>query len=193
MGGTIDAAPYPDPKKPPSDVVPLRGKDSLVLEVARNISQKVDGVTLPEADEERFVKDSKYITDEDIEAVADIIRKDSRRHVIITHGTDAMAKNAAAMKQLLAGAGKVVAFTGAMVPLSMDGRLGHASDGRPALRFTIDHIARQADGVYIAGIAREAGAYAFLDPGQVEKDREASSGQLRFVLEKKTEIPARRA
>lgn len=190
MGGTIDAEPYPDPRNPPVDVTPLHGEKSPVLRVMKSFDQgKIESQA--HTDAEKYVKDSKKITQGDLEEVADFIRKDQHRYFIITHGTDAMVDNAAALKGLLRGMDKIVAFTGAMVPLSMhDETSGIASDGIPALRHTIENIASQPAGVYAVGIDKGTGKYAFLDPEGVRKDRGASLGHLQLILKKRQDISA---
>jgi L-asparaginase len=57
--------------------------------------------------------DSLAITEEDRRAIADRIRTDPHRHIILTHGTDTMVETAQALADI---PGKVIVLTGAMQP-----------------------------------------------------------------------------
>ena len=181
-GGTIDSEAYADPKAPPEFVKTLKGDQSLILRAMANLPnyESVDGFSWVARQEDRFVKDSKEFTDSDLNSLAQIIKDDSRRYFIITHGTDFMAKNAAALQEKLQGIDKTVVFTGSMVPLSM--RDKHESDALPALAFTLDRIGSQPPGVSIVGRDATSQRLAFFNPSMVEKDRDASRDNLQFTL-----------
>jgi L-asparaginase/Glu-tRNA(Gln) amidotransferase subunit D len=182
-GGTIDSAPYDDPRNPPPIVTTLKGADSLVMPTVATLPnhEYVDGFSWGRWDEDIFVKDSQKFTPQDIMALAEMIRKDEDHDFfILTHGTDAMAQNAAALQRELAGTGKVVLFTGAMVPLSMHDK--HGSDAPESLRFTLEHIFDQPPGVQIVGRDAQTKRLGFFDPSTVEKDREESRSSLNFTL-----------
>ena len=91
-----------------------------------------------------------------------------------------MADNARALQKELRGTDKVVAFVGAMVPLSMHSQ--HPSDGIDALRFTLENIASQPPGVYVTGWDARNNALGFHDPGEVDKDPSPSLENLRFTV-----------
>ncbi len=194
-GGTIDSVAYDDPYNPPKYVSTLKGEDSLIKDTVALLPnhENVDHFSWlqwPEDPsgkaEERFVKDSQKFTEDDIHELATIIKEDTtHRHFVITHGTDAMALNAMLLQKEMAGTDKVVAFTGAMVPLSMEDK--HHSDGIDGLKFTIANLANQPAGVYLAGRDTHSQRLAFFDPAKFEKDHEASKGKagkdgLQFTL-----------
>lgn len=58
-------------------------------------------------------KDSLDLTDEDRRLIAETIRADPCRHIIITHGTDTMIETAKALQPIT---DKVMVLTGAMQP-----------------------------------------------------------------------------
>jgi L-asparaginase/Glu-tRNA(Gln) amidotransferase subunit D len=180
-GGTIDAEPY-DPKSPPAIVATLKGQASLVFPTIKTLPnhKKVDGLTWGKWEEERFVKDSQLFTPEDIKSLADTIKGNERDYFILTHGTDAMMKNAELLQQELKGRDKVVVIVGAMVPLSMEEK--QHSDGADALHFALDHITEQPSGVHIVGTDSKTVKWGFFDPSQVQKDRPASLTKSVFTL-----------
>jgi L-asparaginase/Glu-tRNA(Gln) amidotransferase subunit D len=182
-GGTFDSEPYADPRNPPEFVATLKGADSLMMPTINTLPnhEYIDGFTWGTSQEDRFIKDSKYFTPDDIDYLADIIRHDdNHRLFVITHGTDAMVKNAMMLQETLADTDKVVVFAGAMVPLSMHKK--YESDGVNALRFSLEHIASQKSGVYVLGCDAHTKRMTFFDPHEVQKDREKSIEDLRFTL-----------
>jgi L-asparaginase/Glu-tRNA(Gln) amidotransferase subunit D len=180
-GGTIGAASYEDPHNPPPIVTTLKADQSLIDEAVAQLphGERIDrhGWGTQEA---RFVKDSKLFTDDDIEVLAELIRNDSHRLFIITHGTDWMTQNAVKLQTLLRGADKVVVFVGSMVPLSMD--KSPDSDGVAGLEFTLKNIDRQPAGVWVAGCDAHTGERAFFDPAVVQKDQKISRESKCFTL-----------
>jgi len=58
-------------------------------------------------------KDSLQITDEDRQAIADRIKADPQRQIILTHSTDTMVETAMLLRAVR---GKVIVLTGAMQP-----------------------------------------------------------------------------
>ena len=162
-GGTIDSEAYDDPYHPPEFVKTLKGDDSLILRTIAQLpgSDRVDGMSWGKWDEDRFVKDSQKFTKADIDALAEIIKKDSRRYFVLTHGTDAMAK---------------------MVPLSMAQQ--HPSDAVDALRFTLAHIGEQGPDVHLVGRDSATKRLTFFDPRTVEKNRTESLAKLQFTLDR---------
>lgn len=180
-GGTIDAAPYDDPKRPPPFVTTLGSTESLVMPTVSRLVEgaNVDGFSWG-LSEERFVKDSQLFTPDDLTALADVIRRDDHAYFVVTHGTDAMAKNAAFLQEMLKGSGKVVVFTGAMVPLSMSSR--HKGDGEEALDFALKHVTAQRPGVYVMGRDAHTKRLGFYNSDEVQKDRDASAASLKFII-----------
>jgi L-asparaginase/Glu-tRNA(Gln) amidotransferase subunit D len=106
-GGTVDSERYEDPYNPPKIVNTLKGNDSLVMPTVRQMdhSRMVDGFTWLPAQEDRFVKDSQEFEFADITALAEIIRKDDHRSVVVTHGTDGMVHNCKIVAGSLGGHG----------------------------------------------------------------------------------------
>lgn len=182
-GGTIDSVAYDDLFDPPPFVRTLKGDESLIKSTVETLPnhENVDHFTWCKWEEDMFVKDSQKFTTQDILALAQVIKDDTEhKHFVITHGTDAMAENASFLKNALKGTDKVVAFTGAMVPLSMNDK--HPSDGIDGLRFTLENITKQEAGVHIVGRDTHSKRLAFFDPKAVEKDREESKVSLQFTL-----------
>lgn len=181
-GGTIDSKPYQNPRKPPHYIDTLKGPYSLIMGAVRELEagDRVDSFSWGQWHENRFVKDSQKFSQPDMNELARIIKKDSRRLFIITHGTDAMANNAAMLKEALKGTDKVVIFTGAMVPLSMAKK--HQSDAVPSLEYTLGHIDEQAPGVYLTGRDAKTKRLSIFDPETVTKDKPTSIHDLQFTV-----------
>ncbi len=189
-GGTIDAEPYPDPKEPPQFITPLPAAESLIMDTVKGLpnADKVDGLTWVDWQERKFVKDSQKFEPEDIQALADIIKADHRKYFVLTHGTDGMVKNASALQEALKGTDKVVAFTGAMVPLAMEGKNDPAgnkihSDGVSMLQFTLQNIESQKSGVYVVARNAHTRQSQFFAPQTVQKDKESSKADLTFTVQ----------
>lgn len=153
----------------PANVLTLKSEQSLVLPTLRGLpgGQEVDEYTWLKSDEPKFVKDSKEFTDRDLENLAYIIKSSDHKFIIITHGTDWMAQNATTLAKHLEGSGKVVAFTGSMVPLSVRSK---TSDGIAGLTFTMEHITEKNPGVYVVRHEIHSKRLKFFDPTTVEKD-----------------------
>lgn len=181
-GGTMDAAPYDDPRRPPSLVCVLPRGESLVPAAVASLLPHgtVEERFWNEDEERRFVKDSQLFTEDDMQALAALILRHPQRYVLITHGTDAMARNAAWLRKALKKHDKTVIFVGAMVPLSMQEK---SDDGLAALRFALEHLAHQPPGVWVMG-RDAAGNQALFDPETVEKDRGLSLERLSLTFKK---------
>lgn len=66
-------------------------------------------------------KDSLDMTEQDRKILCDEICRSAENKIVVVHGTDTMDKSAAAVAARLAlDSGKIVIFTGAMVPFSID-------------------------------------------------------------------------
>jgi len=181
-GGTIDAESCADPRNPPPVVTTLKGEKSFVIRTVPTLPNHdlIDDFSWAGRQEDRFFKDSKEFTPQDLHSFAQIIKDHPHRYVVVTHGTDAMVKNASALQELLQGTDKVVVFTGSIVPLSMQDM--HESDGVAALRFAFERVSNQSPGVYIAGRDAHSHRLAFFDPSTVEKDWKTSRANLQFTL-----------
>lgn len=181
-GGTIDSKPYDDPKKPPQYVNTLSGSESLIMPTIKKLPnhENVDGFTWLPYQESRFVKDNQLFTKQDIDELATLIKNDDHELFVISHGTDAMVKNALILQEKLLDSGKVVAFTGAMVPLSMHEK--HRSDGLDSLRFSLEHIMSKEPSVYVVGRDEHTRRLDFFNPADVQKDihESAYASQLTF-------------
>jgi L-asparaginase len=137
-GGTIDAEPYPNPASPPRHAIAL--KDSVVPDAVAALGLAGDCRFF-----QWMMKDSKDFTKDEIYALSVFVRQRRAMHIVITHGTDRMAEAARELSRLLKDSGKVVALTGAMVPLTN----GAASDAYENLRFVIGEMETWQPGVYV--------------------------------------------
>ena len=147
-GGTIDAEPY---EETPIDITPL--KETM-------IPKALDILGLSEqcAMYKFCMKDSKDISQSDLEHIASIIEQNTQNYdgFLITHGTDTMPENGRALKTLL-NIEKPVALVGAMEPL-LNGKSATSpedinnatSDGWKNLHYAATHIMVQDAGVYVA-------------------------------------------
>lgn len=104
-------------------------------------------------------KDSLELTDTDRETVRDAVMTCTAKHVLITHGTDTMAKTAEALQDI---GDKTVVLTGAMQPARL-----RSTDAIFNVGFAIAAARMQAPGVYIAMNGR------VFEAGHVRKDRGA--------------------
>ena len=118
---------------------------------------------------------------EDMSALAHIIREDNHRYVVITHGIDAMVRNAQILQEQLKATDKVVVMTGAMTPLSMHEQ--HGSDGIDALRFSLEHVMSKESGVYVVGRDEHIQRLEFVDPSKVGENREQSAKHSTLTLQ----------
>lgn len=180
-GGTIDAQPYDDARDPPAHITPLPDALSQVSEIVAQLAPgRVNALSWGHWDAQRFVKDSKDFSPEDIAALAAVIRADTHSHFLVTHGTDAMAANAHLLQEHLRGSGKSVMLVGSMVPLSMDHH--HAGDARASLAFAVSRLEQQGPGVTIVGRDAHTQRLQCFDPAQVRKDRAASLHDLQLTF-----------
>lgn len=141
-GGTIDAHAYPDPRHPPHQA-------EMLAESAIPKALETLGLADRCAVVSWLRRDSKDFGQQNLRALAGMIREHACPNIIITHGTDRMVENAGALKKLLARTDKRVAVTGAMLPLAN----GAVSDGWDNLRFAFDVLhaePRMKPGVSIA-------------------------------------------
>lgn len=190
-GGTVESAAYGDVRNPPPIVPTLTGSNTPVVRLFSELpyQQLLDMHVWDEVGAEQFIKDSNKYKKPDIVALANFIKRDPHSYFILTHGTDAMARNAEMLEHELKGSGKRVVFVSAMVPLSME--QAHASDGVESTKYALSRLAHQLDhrtngegavppGVYITG--RVNGRLGLFDPATVKKDREKSKETLEFTV-----------
>lgn len=71
---------------------------------------------LPVRIRQLMLKDSLFMTEADRKKVVAACRAAREKSIVVTHGTDTMTKTARLVKERLAGSGKTVVFTGAMIP-----------------------------------------------------------------------------
>ena len=104
-------------------------------------------------------KDSLELTDEDRDIIRSAVIDCEAQHVLITHGTDTMAKTAEALQDI---GDKTVVLTGAMQPARL-----RSTDAIFNVGFAIAAARMRSPGVYIAMNGR------VFDAGSVRKDRGA--------------------
>ncbi|MEM9414862.1 MAG: asparaginase domain-containing protein [Planctomycetota bacterium] len=107
-------------------------------------------------------KDSLELTDDDRTAIRDAVAQSEARRILITHGTDTMAKTAAAIEDAALAVGKTVVLTGAMQPARMA-----QTDAVFNLGFAWGVMQTLGPGVYIAMNGR------VFEAGHVRKNRDA--------------------
>ena len=131
-GGTIDGLDYSDESQAP------RGKKSLVPKILRE-----SRIAHPYSTCVLFMRDSKFVSEADREALARHCRSCRERRVLITHGTMTMAATAKflAKKRL----SKTIVLTGAALPASKSG-----SDSRFNIGFAFAAAQLLQPGVYLA-------------------------------------------
>ena len=104
-------------------------------------------------------KDSLELTEEDRDIIRSAVIDCEAQHVLITHGTDTMAKTAKALQDI---GDKTVVLTGAMQPARL-----RSTDPIFNVGFAIAAARMRSPGVYIAMNGR------VFDAGSVRKDRGA--------------------
>ena len=181
-GGTIDAQEYPDPNNPPDVTLPLDNCNSLVFSTIKSFPKGDLVDAFQWGLNEHFLKDSKQFTEDDIAALTEIILKTEHRLIVLSHGTDAMISNANKLKALLGDCNKVVVFTGAIVPLSMNYKF--KSGGVDALGFVLENIEGKNCGVYIAARGKDQ-RLSFFTTEKIDKDFETSREKLSFTIKQR--------
>lgn len=129
-GGTIDKV-YFDAQ---SD---FKVGDPQVLEILRSV-----GVTVETEVETLMRKDSLDLTDADRALVAERVRTDPARHILVTHGTDTMTATAQSLGDT---GGKTVVFVGSLSPARFKG-----TDAEFNIGFALAAVQLLPPGVYIA-------------------------------------------
>jgi len=147
VGGTIDKV-YFDAKSDYEIGDPQAG---MILHEA--------GVTFDFVIESVLRKDSNDMTDADRQLVRERVLAAEESHILITHGTDTMTTTAEQLKDI---PGKVIVFTGSMVPA----RFRH-NDALFNLGCAVGGLQALPPGVYLAMSGR------LFPVGSVRKNREA--------------------
>ncbi|NQZ45245.1 MAG: asparaginase [Flavobacteriaceae bacterium] len=131
-GGTIEGLEYDDEAKASSsNRVSI---NSLVKKTSFNGQYSVQNI---------FSKDSRFITDDDRNAIAEIIRNSPNQNILITHGTLTMVETATSLGKQLRD--KTIILTGAFI-------LGTKpdTDAVENLEFALSQFDHLPSGVYIA-------------------------------------------
>jgi L-asparaginase len=89
--------------------------------------------------------DSLEMTGADRALIVEQCRRSEEDQIVITHGTDTMVETARALAAALAGAGKTIVLTGAMVPYAFG-----SSDGLFNLGSALSFVQTLPPGVYVA-------------------------------------------
>jgi len=89
--------------------------------------------------------DSLEMTDADRALIIEQCRRSDETQIVITHGTDTMVETARALAAALAGDGKTIVLTGAMVPYAFG-----SSDGLFNLGSALSFVQVLPPGVYLA-------------------------------------------
>jgi L-asparaginase len=89
--------------------------------------------------------DSLEMTGADRALIVEQCRRSEEDQIVITHGTDTMVETARALAAALAGAGKTIVLTGAMVPYAFG-----SSDGLFNLGSALSFVQVLTPGVYLA-------------------------------------------
>ena len=133
-GGTIDS--YYDGTK--DTAVP--NKESVIPQFIQNLKLPADHhfTTI-------CMKDSRAITDEDRDIMAQAIAESTATKFIITHGTYTMPDTARYLKEHVRGGGQTIVLTGAFVPLTDVIR----SDGGFNIGFAMAQLQHLKPGVYV--------------------------------------------
>lgn len=130
-GGTIDDLEYSSEKDAPVN------KQSLIPAVLEELGLSNYSIT------PLMSKDSRFLTDQDRELIADKCRECDERQIVITHGTITMVETAKYLDAL--NLGKTIVLTGAMVPANKPG-----SDAQDNLHLAFKEVQRLSSGVYVS-------------------------------------------
>ena len=92
-----------------------------------------------------YLMDSLEMTDAHRGHILEECRRSDARRIVITHGTDTMVQTGAQLAKGLAGLGKTVVLTGAMIPFAFG-----SSDGLFNLGSALSFAQSLPEGVYVA-------------------------------------------
>ncbi|HEX9799082.1 MAG TPA: asparaginase domain-containing protein [Thermoanaerobaculia bacterium] len=91
------------------------------------------------------LKDSLELSEDEREEIAVACRDAEERQIVVTHGTDTMIETGGVIARAIAGVGKTVVLTGAMIPFAFG-----SSDGLFNLGSALSFAQALPPGVYIA-------------------------------------------
>ncbi len=151
-GGTIDSL----AKDYNGDSIFEPNQKSLIPDyiISKNLDDKLEFI-------EFSMKDSKDITNDDLQNIVRIINKSDCDRAIITYGTDAMVEAGAYLEENIERGNISIILTGAMIPLR-----GEGTDGYSNLDFAMEKVVNLEAGVYI-GMHKQ-----IFNAGNVKKDFE---------------------
>jgi L-asparaginase len=133
-----------------------RESDFVVMEPQVSGVLNTANVIVPFEVESLLRKDSLEITDDDRALIRRRVEADPARHILITHGTDTMARTGRILEGIQ---GKVVVLTGAMQPATF-----RESDAHFNIGFAFAAVQVLSPGVYLAMNGR------IFDPAGVRKN-----------------------
>ncbi|MFA5158470.1 MAG: asparaginase domain-containing protein [Patescibacteria group bacterium] len=130
-GGTIDGIDYKNESEAP------KNPKSNIPDFLKQVQ-----ITEPCVSEILFLKDSRFVNDNDRSIIADKCATSSSEHIIVTHGSFTMVKTATylAHKQLP----KTIVLVGSKTPATEP-----QSDALQNLRFAVEEVQKLSHGVYI--------------------------------------------
>lgn len=162
MGGTIDSR--------------WEGKlDTAVVREESVIPEYLDTLILYARFEYKKIcmKDSRHLTQQDIDTLVEAVESSESKRIIITHGTYTMPDTAKYLKANLKRNDQTIIFTGSMIPL----RGFESSDAPFNLGFAIAKVEDLSPGIYLAMNGR------VFSPDEVVKN--LFEGKFFSVFEKK--------
>ena len=131
-GGTIDGYEYSSEEDAPEE------KQTFIPKLVEDF-----GFTIPYSIEELMNKDSRFITDEDREIIAQKCAECEEKNIIVTHGTITMVETAKYLKSKKLN--KTIVLVGAMIPADQQD-----TDGPNNLKRGFEEVQKLPAGVYIS-------------------------------------------
>jgi L-asparaginase len=131
-GGTIDGYEYSAEEDAPKE------KQTFIPKLLEGF-----GFTTPYSIEELMNKDSRFVTDEDREIIAQKCAECEEKNIVITHGTITMVETAKYLKAK--NLGKIIVITGAMIPADQEN-----TDGPDNLKRAFEEVQSLQPGIYIS-------------------------------------------
>lgn len=135
-GGTIDGYEYSSEEDAPAE------KQTFIPKLVESF-----GFTTPYSIEELMNKDSRFVTDEDREIIAQKCTECEEYNIVITHGTITMVETAKYLKSK--NLNKTIVVTGAMIPADKPN-----TDGPDNLKRAFEEVQKLPEGVYISMSSR---------------------------------------
>lgn len=119
------------------------------------------------------MKDSRHLTQGDLDTLVEAVESSDSKHIVITHGTYTMPDSAKYLKANLQRNDQVIIFTGSMIPL----RGFESSDAPFNLGYAVAKVEDLPSGIYLAMNGR------VFSPDEVVKN--LFEGKFFSVFEKK--------